>query len=175
MKKKRLLSLITAASMLLSMTGITASAESGGKKTVSQMVSEMTTEQKVEQMMIITLRQWSDGETFEKSYKFNDEQIRFIQRHNFGGICLFASNVHDTKQTVELTSDIQHTTGVLSIQGKDFKSDCRRLLNEEHRITTEEFEELEDEYEVYTGLGGNGRGAALFDAVKTKYMAQLGK
>ena len=107
MKKKRLLSLITAASMLLSMTGITASAESGGKKTVSQMVSEMTTEQKVEQMMMITLRQWSDGETFEKSYKFNDEQISFIQRHNFGGICLFASNVHDTKQTVELTSDIQ--------------------------------------------------------------------
>ena len=38
------------------------------------------------------------------------------------------------------------TAGVLCIQGKDFKAECRRLLTEDHKISTDEFEELEDQY-----------------------------
>ena len=65
------------------------------------------------------------------------------------------------------------TAGVLSIQGKDFKSECRYLLDDDHKITTDEFEELEDEFSVYTNLGGNGRGAELFNAVRSKWLAEV--
>ena len=68
----------------------------------------MTTEQKIEQMMMITFRPWSDGNDEGVSVTaLNDEQKRFIVEHNFGGVCLFADNIQSTAQTVALTDEIQ--------------------------------------------------------------------
>lgn len=64
-------------------------------------------------------------------------------------------------------------TGILSIQGRDFKSDCRKYLAPDYTITTEEFEQLEEEYAAYTQLGGNGRGTELFEAVKEKWRNKI--
>ena len=63
--------------------------------------------------------------------------------------------------------------GILSIQGRDFKADCRMLLQPEHMITLNEFEAIIEEHEVYKSLGGNHEGDALFTLVEQKYGKQL--
>ena len=64
--------------------------------------------------------------------------------------------------------------GILSIQGRGFKHDCRTLLEDNHIITLNEFEALGVEHSIYKSLGGNSHGDALFDLVKVKYSAQVG-
>ena len=59
-------------------------------------------------------------------------------------------------------------SGILSIQGKQFRDNCERLLEKGHYITVDEYEEFEAEYIVYKGLGGNHRGDALHDRVVDK-------
>ena len=65
------------------------------------------------------------------------------------------------------------TKGVLSLQGKEFKAECRRLLDPNHEISVEEYETLVDEHETYNDLGGNNRGDALFKSVMKKWNRQL--
>lgn len=62
---------------------------------------------------------------------------------------------------------------VLGVQRKQFVTDCRFLLEKKNEITFEEFEDLQEEYEIYKSLGGNGPGHNLFDLVKEKYSAQI--
>ena len=64
------------------------------------------------------------------------------------------------------------TSGILSIQGKQFKDYCISLLKPDHFITVEEYEEFEQEYDVYKELGGNHRGDALHDRVVDKFNKQ---
>lgn len=66
-------------------------------------------------------------------------------------------------------------SGILSIQGKQFRDYCERLLEAGYYITVDEYEEFESEYEVYKGLGGNHRGDALHDRVIDKVQAQMRK
>lgn len=63
--------------------------------------------------------------------------------------------------------------GILSIQGKQFRDMCERLLATGHYIAVDEYEEFESEYTVYKGLGGNHRGDALHDRVIDKVQAQM--
>lgn len=63
--------------------------------------------------------------------------------------------------------------GLLSMQGHEFRKKCRVLLEEGHKITTEEWETISDDYDAYKGLGGNHNGDTLFEAVKKKYEAAL--
>ena len=64
-------------------------------------------------------------------------------------------------------------SGMLSLQGRDFKQDCRELLKEDHVITLIEYENIIEEHKVYNALGGNHRGDALFTAVAQKYNNSL--
>lgn len=61
-------------------------------------------------------------------------------------------------------------SGVLAIQQQSFKTECRRLLEEDHHITLDEFEQLQKDHKVYNDLGGNDNGDELFEAAKTKYI-----
>lgn len=63
--------------------------------------------------------------------------------------------------------------GILSIQGRDFKADCRMLLQPDHIITLSEYESIIEEHEVYKSLGGNHEGDALFTMVQQKYGEQI--
>lgn len=63
------------------------------------------------------------------------------------------------------------TAGVLSMQGKEFINNCRKLLSEDHVITLDEWEELDADYTAYNGLGGNHKGDHLFSLVKKKVEA----
>ncbi len=58
--------------------------------------------------------------------------------------------------------------GILSIQGRTFKQECRELLEPDREFTLEEFEALQDEYYIYKNLGGNHDGDILFELVKKK-------
>lgn len=58
--------------------------------------------------------------------------------------------------------------GILSLQGRTFKQECRDFLRPEREFTLEEFESLQDEYYVYKSLGGNHDGDTLFELVKRK-------
>ena len=64
--------------------------------------------------------------------------------------------------------------GVLSLQGREFKADCRYLLSEGHRITLNEYENIVEEHRVYNALKGNHEGDALFKMVQAKYQQTLG-
>lgn len=63
------------------------------------------------------------------------------------------------------------TAGVLSMQGKEFRNNCRKLLAEDHIITLDEWEELDKDHMAYNGLGGNHKGDHLFSLVKKKVEA----
>lgn len=63
------------------------------------------------------------------------------------------------------------TAGVLSMQGKEFRNNCRKLLAEDHIITLDEWEELDQDHMAYNGLGGNHKGDHLFSLVKNKVEA----
>lgn len=63
------------------------------------------------------------------------------------------------------------TAGVLSMQGKEFRNNCRKLLAEDHVITLDEWEELDADHTAYNGLGGNHKGDHLFSLVKKKVEA----
>ena len=63
------------------------------------------------------------------------------------------------------------TAGILSIQGKEFINNCRKLLAEDHIITLDEWEELDIDHTAYNGLGGNHKGDHLFSLVKKKVEA----
>jgi len=63
--------------------------------------------------------------------------------------------------------------GVLSMQGKVFKGDCRRLLEPNHIITEEEYEDIVADHKSYNGLGGNHLGDGLFKSVMNKWDTQV--
>lgn len=63
--------------------------------------------------------------------------------------------------------------GMLSVQGRAFKAECRRLLEDSHTITLNEYESLLQEHITYNNLGGNHEGDGLFSMVQAKYKNQL--
>lgn len=91
-------------------------------------------------------------------------------------------NVHKLSVTVSsiqeqiVKDDAQALrSGVLSMQGKAFKADCRRLLEKTHEITEEEYEDIVADHETYHNLGGNHMGDSLFTSVMKKWNAQMEK
>ena len=76
--------------------------------------------------------------------------------------------VSNLKEKIDTLQD-----GILSIQGRDFKADCRILLQPDHEITLDEYEQIIEEHEVYNNLGGNHKGDELFDLVAHKFDAGL--
>lgn len=78
-RTKRLLSLLSAAAMSLSMFTVTAAAENDTKRSVAEIVAGMTTQQKIEQMIMPTVRQWYDGVNDPYSDHLSDEQEKFFQ------------------------------------------------------------------------------------------------
>lgn len=63
--------------------------------------------------------------------------------------------------------------GMLSIEGRAFKVDCRKLLEDGHIITLNEYEAILAEHITYNKLGGNHEGDGLFSMVVAKYQNQL--
>lgn len=65
------------------------------------------------------------------------------------------------------------TIGLLSMQGREFRETCLTLLNPEHEITIQEYEQFEEDYSAYKALNGNHKGDALHSRVVEKFNSQI--
>lgn len=59
--------------------------------------------------------------------------------------------------------------GLLSIQGNNFKRQCKALLESSHQISETEWLQHQIDFEAYERLGGNDDGHDLHNAVAHKY------
>ena len=83
--------------------------------TAENIVSGMTLEQKIAQMISISFIYWNDqpdnvegnAEKRQNVTALNDKQKAMLTKYDFGGVTLFGNNITDTEQTVRLTAEIQ--------------------------------------------------------------------
>ena len=75
--------------------------------------------------------------------------------------------IHHVQEEVKSIS-----AGVLSVQGQNFRQNCKRLLESTHIVTVEEFEQVTQDHEVYNSLGGNHTGDILYHQVEEKFKNQ---
>ena len=59
--------------------------------------------------------------------------------------------------------------GLLSVQGNNFKRQCKALLEPTHKISETEWLQHQIDFEAYERLGGNDDGHDLHNAVAHKY------
>ena len=80
------------------------------REQAEKMTAGMTLEQKIAQMITISLRRWSDTpddpDSFVNVTELNDKQRELLKSCDFGGIVLFDPNCTDTEQTARLTAAI---------------------------------------------------------------------
>jgi len=82
--------------------------EAKASNRVDDLFRDMTTRQKVTQLLMPDFRNWKvEGGTTEKFTAMNDEVEEIIDRYDFGGIILFAENVGQTEQTARLVHSLQ--------------------------------------------------------------------
>ena len=89
-------------------------------------------------------------------------------------------NEHMAKADERITNEIRNIEnsvnkiikGLLSVQGQTFRAACRRLLETNHSITVDEYEQIVRDHEAYNSLGGNHIGDNLFKLVETKFSNQ---
>lgn len=58
--------------------------------------------------------------------------------------------------------------GILSLQKKEFFKECQALLEEDHELTLDEYQQCIEDHDAYNGLKGNHRGDSLFALVEEK-------
>lgn len=103
-----------------------------------------------------------------KSYKQEraDEKKEFLKEIQKE---IQAEFVRSDKKETELQNEIKILkNGLLSIQGRTFKSNCKKLLEENHEISLEEYEEITKDHDAYNSLGGNHNGDQLYQLVRQK-------
>lgn len=76
-------------------------------------------------------------------------------------------------QSLELINKqlLVNQKGLLSLQEKIFKAECKKLLEQEY-ITYEEMEHCSSNHVAYNDLGGNHHGDELFKMVENKFNTQ---
>ena len=88
--------------------------EKSVEEQVNEILAGMSTEQKLAQMMIVTLR--SDMSGTKCVTELDPSYVELLEKYDFGGVILFAGNIVDTEQTVTLIRDCQ-TAAMNSAQG----------------------------------------------------------
>lgn len=105
-----------------------------------------------------TLKSYQQERTEEKK-----EFLKEIQKE------IQAEFVRSDKKETELQNEIKILkNGLLSIQGRTFKANCKKLLEEGHEISLEEYEEITKDHDAYNSLGGNHNGDQLYQLVRQK-------
>ena len=101
-KTLRRLSLLVAC-LLLTLVLIPRAAGANEDPRVGQLIGQMSTRQKLCQMIMPDFRYWNDS-----SFQVMNDDVRdIVQDYQFGAILYFAQNVQGTKQTFNLTKDFQ--------------------------------------------------------------------
>ena len=76
----------------------------------AEIVSQMTLEQKIAQMIMPSFRYWENNGEVEGVPVLNDEIRNCIKSHGFGGVIVFSENIENTEQTVRLIDDMQNAS-----------------------------------------------------------------
>jgi len=78
-------------------------------KKIKQQISQMTIDEKIGQMMLMSFRSWKmqDMQEPEDLEVMNDEVASMIAEYHIGNIILFGENTKETEKTVQLTSAMQ--------------------------------------------------------------------
>ncbi len=100
---KSVLSVVMSAILTISAAagfGFTANAE---ENTIDQMVEEMCTQEKIDQMIMPAFRNYNGAPVTSVP----DDIKEFLGKHSLAGVCLFAENFTSTKQSVKLTDEFQ--------------------------------------------------------------------
>ena len=84
------------------------------RERAEEIVSGMTLEQKIAQMIMISCQYWNDLPAAEENAdkrqnvtSLNDDLKALLTKYDFGGFMLFIPNITGTEQTVRLTAEIQ--------------------------------------------------------------------
>ena len=131
---------------------------------------ELTTEVKA---LITEVRKQVFEEINDEAIKMRDEIAEYETNDGQRLTALEERStiLEDTLTAVANNLDLIKT-GLLAVQGHEFRNKCRKLLAQ-NIILPEEYEQLESDHLAYNGLGGNHKGDSLFNQVTTKYFAQL--
>ncbi|MBR1736022.1 MAG: hypothetical protein IJ736_03250, partial [Firmicutes bacterium] len=76
----------------------------------AEIVSKMTLEQKIAQMLMPAFRYWENNGKVEGVPVLNDDMRNCIKNHGFGGVIVFSENIQGTEQTVRLIDDMQNAS-----------------------------------------------------------------
>ena len=77
------------------------------KERAAEILSSMTLEEKVAQMMMPAFRTWTKGKSALDVTELNKEQEALIKKYPFGGVILFAENLKTADQSRDLIREIQ--------------------------------------------------------------------
>lgn len=102
--------LAASCSMLFSSPAVTLAADENTdiQDRVESIISQMSTRQKIEQMLMVDFRKWGTSDDDATDFtEMNDEVSQIIADYDFGSVILFANNVKETEQSYNLTLDLQ--------------------------------------------------------------------
>lgn len=156
-----------------------------------EIINNMTTEEKVGQLFIVNL------ETLDKSqgsyYEFKDvtnDMITKIKQYNIGGVCLFARNIEQREQTINLNQNLQEVSKIpMFITVDEEGGEVSRIASNDNMQTTKfsSMEEVgnfdDEEYSYNVGstigreikeLGFNVDFAPVADVKTNEYNTEIG-
>ena len=102
---KRAMALMLGIAFLLALVPPTVSRAATGPE---QILAGMTTEEKLCQMMMVSLRYYRDDQGKKRGVTvLSEEKAQFLAEHHFGGVILFGDNSDTTEQIMRLIDSIQ--------------------------------------------------------------------
>lgn len=107
-----------------------------------------------------------DGIIEKIDERFEKMNERFEETNN--RITALDNKVEQNVQTSDAQQEILKE-GLLSVQGNNFKRQCKALLEPTHKISETEWLQHQIDFEAYERLGGNDDGHDLHNAVAHKY------
>lgn len=122
--KNRILKIITSIALILSLTlsvseisplplfrSSAAVWAAEKKSTVDEILNKMSLREKIAQMMMVSIRDWDenpkDGKEAVNFTVMNEQVAKLIQTYPFGAVIYFAQNLEETRQSYELTVQLQ--------------------------------------------------------------------
>ena len=106
---KRMKKVLASAMSLSMVASMAMSGVSATTSRVDSLLSNMSLRQKITQMMMVDFRQWKTADEEAKSdfTKMNSEVQKIVEDYDFGSVIFFANNIKETKQSFNLTMDLQ--------------------------------------------------------------------
>lgn len=105
---KKILCAILSLLIVMSVAATAVSVSAADNDKVRDMLSKMTVEQKITQMLMPSFRYWKEGEgEMTGVEELNAETAAFIKKYGFAGVILYAQSCKTAEMTTRLIDDMQ--------------------------------------------------------------------